>query len=282
MCDTCGCNDNNNGFIILKPREHEHEHDHSHIHHEHDHNHNHHEHEHDHTHPGYDHHHEHTHAPAGNKGRLIEIEKDALQKNNLMAERNRGYFEARNILAINLVSSPGSGKTAILEKTILSRDFSEKITVIEGDQQTTSDADRIHATGIHVVQVNTGSGCHLDALMVHSAYKELDPPENSLLMIENVGNLVCPAMFDLGENFRIVIVSITEGEDKPLKYPYMFQTSDLCIINKMDLLPHLDFDLEMLKTNASGINHHLEFIELSAKTGEGFDKWLDWLESNSR
>ncbi|HJX71617.1 MAG TPA: hydrogenase nickel incorporation protein HypB [Bacteroidales bacterium] len=266
MCDTCGCNDNNDGFTVLKLHGNDH----------------HHEHDHQHPHPEHDHHHGHTGKHTGSQGRLIEIEKDALQKNNLMAERNRGFFEARNILAVNLVSSPGSGKTAILEKTILSRNLRKKIVVIEGDQQTTSDADRIHATGVQVVQINTGNGCHLDALMVHSAYNELNPPENSLLMIENVGNLVCPAMFDLGENFRVVIISVTEGEDKPLKYPYMFQTSDVCVINKIDLLPHLDFNLEKLKSNAVKINHHLEFIELSAKTGEGFDTWLDWLESKSR
>jgi hydrogenase nickel incorporation protein HypB len=284
MCDTCGCNDNNNDFTILKPQDlsHEHHHDHQHKH-DTGHPERNHQQEHDlpHPHNEHDHHHPHTRQPAGSQGRLIEIEKDALQKNNLTAERNRGYFEARNIMAVNLVSSPGSGKTAILEKTIRSRNLGKKIAVIEGDQQTTTDADRIHATGVQVIQINTGNGCHLDAMMVHSAYKQLNPPENSLLMIENVGNLVCPAMFDLGENFRVVIVSVTEGEDKPLKYPYMFQTSDVCIINKTDLIPHLDFDLEKLKSNAARINHHLEFFELSAKTGEGFDKWLDWLESKS-
>jgi hydrogenase nickel incorporation protein HypB len=272
MCDTCGCNDNSNGFTILKLQDHEDHHDHEH----------HHDHDHPHPHPHSGHDHEHLHKHPDNQGRLIEVEKDALQKNNLMAERNRGYFEARNIIAINLVSSPGSGKTTILEKTILAPNLRSKILVIEGDQQTANDANRIHAAGVPVVQINTGNGCHLDAMMVHSAYKELNPPENSLLLIENVGNLVCPAMFDLGENFRAVIVSVTEGEDKPLKYPYMFQTSNLCIINKIDLLPHLDFELEKLKNNALKINHHLEFIELSAKTGEGLDKWLDWLVSKSK
>ena len=267
MCDTCGCNDNSNGFTILKLHDNDHHHDHNH--------------DHPHPHHHHLHEHEHVHQDQGSQGRLIEIEKDALQKNNLMAERNRGYFEARNIRAINLVSSPGSGKTTLLEKTILTRNLKARILVIEGDQQTTNDADRIHATGVPVVQINTGNGCHLDAMMINSAYKELNPPENSLLMIENVGNLVCPAMFDLGENHRVVIVSVTEGEDKPLKYPYMFQTSDVCIINKTDLLPHLDFEVEKLKANALKINHHLEFIELSAKTGDGFDKWLDWLVSKS-
>ncbi len=266
MCDTCGCNDNNNGFTILKLQDnglHHHEQ----------------QHDHDHPHP-----HSHPHQHEQNQsshGRLIEIEKDALHRNNMMAAHNRGYFEARNIIAINLVSSPGSGKTAILERTIQSRNLKSNIQVIEGDQQTSNDADRIHATGVPVVQINTGNGCHLDAMMIQSAYKELNPPVNSLLMIENVGNLVCPAMFDLGENFRVVIVSVTEGEDKPLKYPQMFQTSNVCIINKTDLLPHLDFELDKLKENALRTNHHLEFMELSAKTGEGFDKWLDWLLSIS-
>lgn len=278
MCDTCGCNDNNNGFTILKLQNDENHHGP-----DHDHNHDHsHHHDHLHPHPHHLHEHEHIHQDQGSQGRLIEIEKDALQKNNLMAERNRGYFEARNITAINLVSSPGSGKTTLLEKTILSQIIKTRILVIEGDQQTTNDADRIHSTGVPVVQINTGNGCHLDALMINSAYKELNPPENSLLMIENVGNLVCPAMFDLGENYRVVIVSVTEGEDKPLKYPYMFQTSNVCIINKTDLLPHLDFELDKLKANALKINHHLEFIELSAKTGDGFDEWLDWLVSKSK
>ncbi|MBN2215061.1 MAG: hydrogenase nickel incorporation protein HypB [Bacteroidales bacterium] len=277
MCDTCGCNDNNSGYTILKIQDHDH---HNEDHQEHDHNHPHnHDHHHSHPHPGHEHQPEHIHQHPESRGRIIEIEKDALQKNNLMAQRNRGYFDAKNILAVNLVSSPGSGKTTILEKTILSKDLKKKVTVIEGDQQTISDATRIHATGVQVIQINTGNGCHLDALMVHSACKELNPPENSLLMIENVGNLICPAMFDLGESFRVVIVSVTEGEDKPLKYPYMFQTSDVCLINKIDLLPHLDFDLERLKSNAARINHHIEFIDLSAKTGEGFGKWTDWLES---
>jgi hydrogenase nickel incorporation protein HypB len=276
MCDTCGCNDTNNGFTILKLQDDEHHHGHNHVH-DHDH-----QHDHAPSHPHHHHEHEHVHQDQNKQGRIIEVEKDALRKNNLMAERNRGYFEARNITAINLVSSPGSGKTAILEKTILSDNLKTRIQVIEGDQQTANDAERIHATGVPVIQINTGNGCHLDALMVHSAYRELNPPENAVLMIENVGNLVCPAMFDLGENYRVVIVSVTEGEDKPLKYPYMFQTANVCIINKTDLLPYLDFDLEKLKANALKINHHLEFFEVSAKTGDGFDRWLDWLVSKSQ
>jgi len=205
------------------------------------------------------------------------VETDILRKNNLMAERNRGFFEAKNILALNLVSSPGSGKTTLLERTI--RELRERvpIAVIEGDQQTMNDANRIREAGAPVVQVNTGNGCHLDSEMVNRAVRELQPAENSVLMIENVGNLVCPSLFDLGESQRVVIMSVTEGEDKPIKYPNMFRTSQVCIINKTDLLPYLDFDLEKAKEYALQVNHHLRFIELSVKTGEGFDAWTSWL-----
>jgi hydrogenase nickel incorporation protein HypB len=176
------------------------------------------------------------------------------------------------------VSSPGSGKTSLLEKTIadLKKDLS--FYIIEGDQQTMNDAERIQATGTPVVQVNTGSGCHLDASMVNRAFKELDIPDNGMLMIENVGNLVCPSMFDLGESYRVVIISVTEGDDKPLKYPDMFRSSDICIINKTDLLPYVDFDMEKARENALRVNHHLQFFELSAKTGEGMDAWYRWLK----
>jgi hydrogenase nickel incorporation protein HypB len=187
---------------------------------------------------------------------------------------------ARNILALNLVSSPGSGKTTLLEKTIKQVKEEMPLFIIEGDQQTFNDADRIEAAGAPVVQVNTGQGCHLDAHMISHAVEKLEPTEGSLLFIENVGNLVCPSLFDLGESFRVVIMSVTEGEDKPLKYPNMFQSSHLCIINKTDLLPYLDFDLGKAIEYAKRVNHHLEFIELSAKTGEGLDKWHDWLKKN--
>jgi hydrogenase nickel incorporation protein HypB len=201
-----------------------------------------------------------------------------LQKNKLLAERNRGYFEGRNILAINLVSSPGSGKTTLLEKTITEMKDEIPFYIIEGDQQTLNDANRIMVTGAPVVQINTGSGCHLDASMVKRALKELDVSENTVLMIENVGNLICPAMFDLGESYRVVIISVTEGDDKPIKYPDMFRTSDICIINKTDLLPYVDFDTEKAKDYALRVNHHLKFFELSAKSGEGMDAWYTWLK----
>jgi hydrogenase nickel incorporation protein HypB len=178
------------------------------------------------------------------------------------------------------VSSPGSGKTSLLERTIRENNGKFQFYVIEGDQQTLLDAERINRTGAPVIQVNTGNGCHLDAQMVNTAVKQLEVPENALVMIENVGNLVCPALFDLGEYRRIVIMSVTEGEDKPLKYPNMFQTSHLCLINKSDLLPYVDFDLEKFREYALRVNSKLEFITISAKTGEGFTEWVDWLSKS--
>jgi len=209
----------------------------------------------------------------------VDVEKDILHENNLLGERNRGYFDAKNILALNLVSSPGSGKTSLLERTLSDLKGELEFAVIEGDQQTTNDADRIHATGTKVVQINTGKGCHLDAHMVLHALQGMKPKNNSILFIENVGNLVCPAMFDLGEKERVVIISVTEGDDKPLKYPDMFYSSTLCIINKIDLLPHVSFNLEKAKEYARKVNHKLEMIELSCTSGEGLQQWYDWLKS---
>jgi hydrogenase nickel incorporation protein HypB len=177
-----------------------------------------------------------------------------------------------------MVSSPGSGKTTLLEKTITDLKGKHSFYIIEGDQQTMNDAERIEATGAPVVQVNTGSGCHLDANMVNRAIKELQPENDSIMVIENVGNLVCPSMFDLGESKRVVVISVTEGEDKPIKYPDMFRTSDVCIINKTDLLPYVDFEVEKAKEYALRVNHHLEFFEVSAKTGDGMQSWYQWLE----
>lgn len=225
-------------------------------------------HQHDHT----DHPHDHSHK------KLVDVEQDILHENNLLAERNRGYFDAKNILALNLVSSPGSGKTSLLERTLTDLKGQLNFAVIEGDQQTTNDADRIHATGTKVVQINTGKGCHLDAHMVLHAVQGMKPAQDSVLFIENVGNLVCPAMFDLGEKERVVIISVTEGDDKPLKYPDMFYSSTLCIINKTDLLPYVPFDIEKVKANAKKINPALEIIELSCTSGEGLTIWYDWLQ----
>ena len=268
MCDSCGCGLPGNEPVILKPGE-----DKEHIHHHHDHDHSH-DHSHDHGHT----HHHHDDGSDHSHGRRVEIEMDVLAKNNLMAERNRGYFEGKGILSLNLVSSPGSGKTCLLERTIKETGKESSFYIIEGDQQTMNDANRIQKAGAPVVQVNTGQGCHLDADMVNRAVKKLEPADHSILMIENVGNLVCPAMFDLGESYRVVIMSVTEGEDKPSKYPYIFQTSHLCIINKTDLLPYVDFDVEEAKKYALQINPKLKFIELSVKTGEGIDKWYQWLK----
>ena len=210
---------------------------------------------------------------------LLELERDVLDTNNRLAERNRGFFEAKHIVAFNLVSSPGSGKTSILERTLEERGHNTPFYVIEGDQQTSRDAERISAGGTPVIQVNTGKGCHLEASMINQAIRQMEPAENSIVFIENVGNLVCPSMFDLGESKRIVVISVTEGEDKPLKYPDMFRTSDLCLINKIDLLPYLKFDLGALKSYALQVNPKLEFIELSATTGEGMEQWYAWLET---
>ncbi|MBC8478893.1 MAG: hydrogenase nickel incorporation protein HypB [FCB group bacterium] len=256
MCDTCGCGQPDDAVTIRKPGEefqHKHEHDHPH----------------DHNHP---HTHDHSH------GRTIDLQLDVLTKNNMLAQRNRGYLEAKNIFTLNLVSSPGSGKTTLVEKTIHSLKEEIKISVIEGDQQTMRDAERIDKTGAPVVQVNTGTGCHLDSDMIHKAIKKLDPPTDSVLIIENVGNLVCPALFDLGENYKVVVISVTEGDDKPQKYPTMFHASQICMINKIDLLPYVDFDVEKCKQYALEVNHHLKFFSLSATTGEGLQEWLDWIK----
>lgn len=258
MCGTCGCGQPD-PVAFRKPGEPStFEHTHSHMH------------THDHLHEhGHDHEHPHSHE--------INLEIDIMRKNDLLAERNRGFFEAKKIRAFNMVSSPGSGKTTLLEKTIQLLKEKTSIYVIEGDQQTMLDADRIAKTGIPVIQINTGNGCHLDAQMINHAVKKLEISDQALLMIENVGNLVCPALFDLGETKRVVILSVTEGEDKPLKYPNMFQSAHLCLINKSDLLPHVDFDVERFREYALRINHHLDFMVVSAKTGEGLDTWCDYL-----
>jgi hydrogenase nickel incorporation protein HypB len=274
MCGTCGCGNETNGPIITKPGEHVHSHSHDHDHHHgHGHSHEHHHHHHDIEHDDHAHHHHHHH-------KVLEVEQDILQHNNLLAARNRGYFEAKNIFCLNLVSSPGSGKTTILERTLT--DLKDKIQfyVIEGDQQTMHDANRIDALHIPVVQINTGKGCHLESDMVYDAVKKLEMKDNSILMIENVGNLVCPSMFDLGESKRVVIISTTEGEDKPIKYPDMFHAADICIINKMDLLPYLKMDIEKLKNYALQVNPKLKFFEISATDGKGMEEWYNWLLSN--
>ncbi len=220
--------------------------------------------------------HSHSHS-HDNHSRTIQIEQDVLSKNDQIAQVNRKYFDRHSILALNLVSSPGSGKTTILEKTISSlKDL--PVAVVEGDQQTLRDAERIKETGAPVIQVNTGTGCHLDAGMVHTAVEKLSLDKKSLLFIENVGNLVCPALFDLGEAHKVVIISVTEGDDKPQKYPTMFQAADICLINKIDLLPYVNFDIDRCKEYARQVNSGLTFFELSATSAQGFDIWLKWLQ----
>jgi hydrogenase nickel incorporation protein HypB len=219
-----------------------------------------------------------VHAPGTPEARIVQVEADLLAKNDALAAANRRLFAGRGIFALNLVSSPGSGKTTLLVRTIEAWGRRAPVVVIEGDQQTSFDADRIRATGAPAVQVNTGKGCHLDAMMVARALAELDPPPGSLAFIENVGNLVCPAAFDLGEAHKVVILSVTEGEDKPLKYPDMFRAADLLLVSKVDLAPHVDFDVAKAVAYARRVRPGLEVIEVSAKTGAGFDRWLAWLE----
>ncbi|NYH20226.1 hydrogenase nickel incorporation protein HypB [Paraburkholderia bryophila] len=284
MCTTCGCSETGSAAAVTdldaqtKPaagavetvyrRVDEGAHGHRHAHpHPHPHPH---EHDHDHDHPPHRH---------DEHGATITLEQDILAKNQLLAERNRGWLAGRSIVALNLMSSPGSGKTTLLERTI--RDLGETLpmSVIEGDQATLNDAERIRATGARVVQINTGTGCHLDAAMAARALTQLDPPLHSVVMIENVGNLVCPALFDLGEAAKVLILSVTEGEDKPVKYPHMFQACPLLLLNKIDLLPHLQFDVERCVDYARRVNPRMRILQVSAQTGEGMDGWYGWLRT---
>ena len=221
----------------------------------------------------------HRHDYVQKQKTIIDVERDIMEKNNSFAARLKEYFDEKKIFVVNLVSAPGSGKTTLLEKNLLANDGYIRFSVIEGDQQTTHDAERIKKTNNPVVQINTGKCCHLDAEMVYNSLRYLQPPEHSILFIENVGNLVCPALFDLGEKERVVIMSVTEGEDKPLKYPEMFHTSTLCIINKTDLLPYVPFNIEKAKAYARQVNHNLEIIEVSCLTGEGLPQWYEWLRA---
>ncbi len=262
MCDTCGCGQGAKPVKITKPGEAETS-EHSHEVHNHGFHH--------------DQNHQHDHPHDHGRERLIQVEEDILSKNKLLASRNSGYFEAKGVVAMNLMSSPGSGKTTLLELTIKALKGKLPVAVIEGDQQTLNDAERIKEAGAPVVQVNTGNGCHLDAEMIRLAVEKLEPLEKGVLFIENVGNLVCPSLFELGEKNRVVIISVTEGEDKPLKYPTMFEHADTCIINKIDLLPYVDFDPALVKKHALTVNPHLKIMELSAKTGEGMEDWIQWI-----
>lgn len=278
MCTTCGCGA---GDVKIEG-EHSH-HGHDHVHADgtsHSHGHEHSDelaHEHPHAH---EHQHSeapaHSHAPGISSKRMVQIEQDILAKNNAYAQQNRQRLAERGIFALNLVSSPGSGKTTLLCKTITLLD-GQPVAVIEGDQQTTHDAQRIRATGAPAIQINTGKGCHLDAHMVGHAMEQLNLQEDCLLMIENVGNLVCPAAFDLGEAHKVVILSVTEGEDKPIKYPDMFRAASLMLLNKIDLLPYLDFDVAAAIAYARRVNPKIRVIQLSATSGEGMPEWVEYL-----
>jgi hydrogenase nickel incorporation protein HypB len=225
-----------------------------------------------HAHP---HAHEHPHLPDEPRTHTLALEERILLKNDGLAEENRRWLAERNVRSVNLMSSPGAGKTSLLERTIRASDG--EVTVIEGDQETLFDAERIRAAGAHAVQVNTGAGCHLDAAMVRRALEELAPRPGGVLFIENVGNLVCPALFDLGEGRRVVVVSVTEGDDKPLKYPHMFAAAQLVVLNKTDLLPYVDFDVDRFLGDARKLNPGVDVLPMSVRTGDGFDAWQDWL-----
>ncbi|MDT3779879.1 hydrogenase nickel incorporation protein HypB [Nitrospira sp. MA-1] len=270
MCTTCGCSDSGNPRVTnlqtgpTDKTAHSHSY-HSHSHGDHDHHHEH----------GLDTHHDHQQGHET----TVHLEQAILEKNDRLAERNREWFLDRNIVALNLVSSPGSGKTTLLERTIHDLKHAIPISVIEGDQETVFDAERIRKAGCPVVQINTGTGCHLEADMLARGMETLQPPSNSLVLIENVGNLVCPALFDLGEQAKVVVFSVTEGEDKPLKYPHMFQHASVMILNKIDLLPHLTFDVKTCLEFAHKVNPKLQVFQLSAITGEGLQHWYDWVTS---
>jgi len=260
MCSTCGCSGTGEGTRInlLTDEDavghgHGHGHDHSH-----DHNHS----------------EDHSHAY---ESRTVVLEQEILAKNDSLAATNRRRLSDRGITAVNLMSSPGSGKTTLLETTVRALDGQRQTLVIEGDQETWLDAQRIRATGSKVVQINTGAGCHLDASMLAGGLDELDPPDGSLVFVENVGNLVCPALFDLGETARAVIISVTEGADKPAKYPYMFRAADLVLLNKIDLLPYVDFDVDLCLDLIRRLNPKAELLHVSATKGTGLDAWCAWL-----
>jgi hydrogenase nickel incorporation protein HypB len=283
MCSVCGCGE---AQVVLdkdKPAGgHAHPHDHVHDHdHDHDHHHDHGPHRHDDGAIDYGQGAAGAHAPGVSQERMVAIERDILSKNDAYARENRRALAAKGVFALNFVSSPGSGKTALLARTIEALKGRLAVSVIEGDQQTSNDAERIRATGAPAIQINTGKGCHLDAHMVGHAIETLDPEPNSALFIENVGNLVCPAGFDLGEAHKVVVLSVTEGEDKPLKYPDMFVAADLLLLNKSDLLPHLDFDVGLCLANALRINPHLQTLVVSAKTGDGLAAFVAWIEASA-
>jgi hydrogenase nickel incorporation protein HypB len=244
MCATCGCAEESETTITLVGHDHQHGHDHS-----------------------------HDHQP----GPTVTMEQRVLQKNDDQAQATRAWLAERGVVALNVMSSPGSGKTTLLERTIRDLRAEQPIAVIEGDQQTLLDAERIEATGAPVVQLNTGAGCHLDAAMVDRGLQVLEPGPGTVVFVENVGNLVCPALFDLGERARVVVVSVTEGEDKPLKYPHMFRAADLVLVNKVDLLPYVRFSVDQVRRSIRALNPAAEVLAVSALTGTGMSEWYHWL-----
>ena len=278
MCGHCGCGSEAKATALdlqtgkeieMESRVHDHDHDHRHAH----------EHGHGHEHVHADgSRHSHPHRPDDAPGaEMLTLQTRILAKNDAFADKNRAWFRGREILALNLVSSPGSGKTTLLERTIKDLKDKFKLFVVEGDQATARDGERIRAAGAAAVQINTGSGCHLEADMLGRALQHLKPGAGSIVMIENVGNLVCPALFDLGERCKVVIFSVTEGEDKPLKYPTMFGAASVMILNKIDLLPYVEFDVARAIANAKQINPDIVVLRLSGRTGEGFEAWYEWL-----
>lgn len=270
MCTVCGCGESDSN---APTRNYEHSHEHVHGH-------------------GHDHNHAHDHhfgrgaagvSVAGyDQKRLIQIEQNILSKNDNYAEANRQWLAERGLLALNLVSSPGAGKTTLLVETLKGLKGKMSLGVIEGDQETANDADRIRETGVQAIQINTGKGCHLDAHMIGHALEGLALDPGGAVLIENVGNLVCPAAFDLGEASKVVILSVTEGEDKPIKYPDMFAAADLMILSKIDLLPHLDFDVNQAIEYAHRVNPDLAVMQVSAKTGEGLREWQEWIGERAK
>jgi hydrogenase nickel incorporation protein HypB len=241
-----------------------------------------HSHAHGHDHDGHDHdgheHEHHDHAPVS----VIDLNTRILAKNDAAAANNRAWFRGREILALNLMSAPGAGKTTLLERTVAGLKDRHRLFVLEGDQATDADGRRIKAAGAPAVQINTGQGCHLDAEMLARGVAELKPSPGAVLFIENVGNLVCPALFDLGEAKRIAILSVTEGDDKPAKYPHMFRAADLMLLNKIDLLPHVRFDAGRAIAHARAVNPGIGVLQLSAQTGEGLERWFEWIAAAHR
>ncbi len=233
---------------------------------------------HSHEHTAHDQHGRHDHELHGS-AHVLELNARVLAKNDALAAANRAWLLKRNILSLNLMSAPGAGKTTLLERTIRDLRALAPLYVVEGDQATANDGMRVRDAGAIAVQVNTGTGCHLDAHMVAHGLEDLDPPTGAIVFIENVGNLVCPALFDLGERRKVAILSVTEGEDKPLKYPHMFREADLILLNKIDLLPYVDFDVERAGAHARDVNPGVTILALSSRTGEGLAAWYRWLQS---